>query len=78
MSLETSYYEDALKDRVALFLTRSLFVFMVINVLLVCFQLYVVYSFVNDCTTIFGLTISGKVFETFSFTCNNPSIPAVY
>lgn len=78
MSLENTYFDDVVEDKSDLFLSRTLFALTVASSLAMVIQLYLVFSIITSCSTIYGLTISGKVFETDSYSCPNPTIPFLY
>lgn len=78
MSLEDSYYDDVLVEESDWVLTQSLLIIMLLNLVMVVVQIYLTFSILTGCSSIYGLTISGKVFEAYSFTCNNPDIPPIY
>lgn len=78
MTLEDSYYNDIMTDKKDAFLSYSLLTLVFLSVAVVAFQIYLVFTILTSCSTIYGLTISGKVFEADSFTCANPSVESVY
>lgn len=59
-------------------LSRSLLVMMVINAVLVVCLIGLIFWIGQQCTPINGLTLSGRLFPTDSFTCPDPAVAPLY
>lgn len=76
--LEDSYFEHLLEEEAERLLIRSLLTATGLVFISALVQAYLVFSIATSCSTVFGLTISGKVLETDSFTCQNPFVESVH
>lgn len=71
MSLENSYFSDLLENWVEGILSKILFALALSLFVLLSYHIYLFFMTLSSCSTVFGLSITGRVFETYSFTCSN-------
>lgn len=77
--MKSSYFVDAFEHQVEKKLVAILLILSTLLVLLAITQTVMLFFVYKKCTTIYGLTGSGKVYETQSFTCtNSPQVRTVY
>lgn len=77
--MKASYFVDAFEHQVEKKLVAILLVLSILLTLLAITQTVMLFFIYQKCTTIYGLTDAGKVYETQTFTCtNSPQVRVVY
>jgi len=73
-----AFQQETADDNTVRWLSRSYKALMLACIFQCVFQLFLVVWAFTQCTTILGLSLSGKIFYADSFTCPFPGIEKLY
>lgn len=76
--LEKSYIDEVSSQLIRRLLSRSLVLFIALEVVMALVSVGLSISLVFSCSPIKGITLDGAVFETYSFSCPNPNVEPIY
>lgn len=75
---ELNYLRDVARPKLTRLLNTSYKWLLWLMVLLVISQMALMLWASQNCANVFGLSLGGRIFESYSFTCENPNAKPVF